>query len=1219
MVTQKEGTRRMKREELGEFLDLARHYEAHDVVGALAALQLFPQNSFWRSNLERAARQAVEESGQFGDQHLTRTALVSLMPILMGDEDAAKARGYARFISRACIPGGPFFFHEPWNRDVRHALSLLGRLALFPDPGALAHWQEEIVSCFGMVMQMTTSLTSCIRVKCPVLIDERETHEIVVPPDSELSAALQSVHLGKSVLEGLLHRTPLHAEEFVRLETDATASLVVNAKPIWVDGPGGIIIAPYRLVQAALKTASRVAVDLGVSNALSDLAGNLTMNDVVLSLGQLGMVPVNQAEGPDKDSPEGILRVRVILDEQRTCTTVVADAAKLLSGREWWKTICDVEECPSDLLMLVEYDQTGESLTPPTFLNAQDGRLNLRTTPEELHEVAVAESGDPLALIKFGESVSRHNGLLDVPGTFADTFSAYLEYEHSFYASADSPSTLEDAVGHSVHGRLDCVCAESSDAHYVQNFGHRQNAVLIDYQYRNKEIAIYDAVRRQKTSILGPALCVEMGDEYPTIWVHCNKNAITAGENRTWYPQLIQASAYWVWMICRTLQRADIKVKSSPNVVSLEITLVPAAEWQALATVLDDGQRQTQEVPRIRVYATPETGEAFLALDISLAHVIEARANNDGEAALADALAKALWRLLQPAGNAHREDVVRGITSPKDRRIIFLYDDSLKQQMADKSELPRRRKILDHDVYAWIDEIHPEIIQELGLTVGRLPQELAVTAIHGLADRCCQLLSDEVSGVDAAAFLPQAVAEHEAIVAEQQEMWQQSKTREACFYDSASYLAFVREQLVELNTSARASRFLLEYMSACPGKGAKTYSTAYYDKLLSLSYLIVDYREKSDAIYYFGPEGKAGLDCLASGRFGFTPMSVGALFAPYLDRWASEELDRAVGDSAMTWDPGRSSTRTSSTTSLIDKGMVAETGLSLLEITDTVGALFDLAAGKWVQMTYDALCQEISTRLRWNSEKARKAIDLLKLSQIDDSSTFFKEKDTGRPERFNRERSYPRRPVLTYHGLDGKEWCVWGSRSVIQSCLFLHDLSLSGRLKCRSEEMRSLMGGILQERGHAFTDYAAAQLGSLGFLEIVKERQLDNGSGNDDLGDVDIGAYDSQSHQLYVVECKAVAPARSSSEMTDECDSVFGDGEDDRDAFVSRHAKRVQFVESHLPELLDAWFGVVDREVKVSPMIVTSRALPASLVASGPMPVMPLDRFLQVVQELRAL
>lgn len=1218
MASQKEGTRRMKREKLGEFLDLAKRYEVHDLVSALAALQLFPQNSFWRGNLERAARQATEEFDQFGSQHLTHASLVSLTSLLI-DDDTVQRRGYARFISRACVPGGPFFFHEPWNRDVRHALSLLGRLALFPDPGGLAHWQQEIVGCFSMVMQMTTSLTSCIGAKRPVLVDERETHEIVVPPDSELSVALQSVHLGKSVVEGLLYRTPLHAEEFVCLRPNAAVSPVVDAKPIWVDGPSGIIIAPCRLVQAALKTSSRVGIDLGVTNVLSDLARNLTMSDVTLSLSQLGMTPIGKADGAAEDPLDDTRLVRAALDEQKTCTIVVADAAGSSSTQERWKTVRSVESCPSDLLVLVEYNQGGEPSTPLPFLGTQDGRLNLRTTPEELHEVAVAEERDPLALLKFGELVARRCRLPEVTGVFADVFSAYIEFKHSFYASDDGTMTLEGAIGQSVHGRLDHVCAESSDVHYVQGFGNRHQVMQIEYLYCSWDIAIYTPVSAWQTSTLGPALCVEMGGEYPTIWVHCNRNAITAGENQAWYPQLIQASAYWVWMICKTLQRADIKVKSSPNVVSLEITLVPAAEWQVLATVLDDGQRQTPEVPRIKVHTTLETGEAFLALDVSLGRAMAATLYNNGEAVLADSLAKALWRLLQPVGNARKEDVVKGITSPKERRIIFLYDDSLKQRMADQSELPIRRKIQDHDVYAWIDQIHPEIIQELGLTVGRLPQELAVTTMHGLVDKCCQLFSDEVSGVDAAAFLPQAVAEHEAIVAEQYEMWQQSKTREACFYDSASYLAFVREQLVELNSSARASRFLLEYMSACPGKGARTYSTACYDKLLSLSYLIVDYLEKADAIYYFGPEGKAGLDCLASGRFGFTPMSVGALFAKYLDRWASEELDRTVGDSTMTWDPSRSPTWASSTTSLIDKGMVAETGLSLLEVADTVGALFDLAAGKWVQMTYDALCQEISTRLRWNSEKSRRAIDLLELNRIGDSSAFFKEKDTGRPQKFNRERSYPRRPVLAYHGLDGKKWCVWGGRSVIQSYLFLHDLCLSGRLKCRSEEMKSLMGGIGRERGHAFTDYAAAQLGILGFLKIVKERQLDNGSGNDDLGDVDIGAYDSQSHQLYIVECKAVAPARSSVEMAGERDHVFGDGEDDRDAFMSRHAKRVQFVESHLPELLNTWFRIVDREAKVSSMIVTSRALPASLVVSGSMPVMPLDHLLQVVQELRVL
>jgi len=1215
MASQKEGTRRMKREKLGEFLDLAKRYEVHDLVSALAALQLFPQNSFWRGNLERAARQATEVFDQFGSQHLTHASLVSLTSLLI-DDDTVQRRGYARFISRACVPGGPFFFHEPWNRDVRHALSLLGRLALFPDPGGLAHWQQEIVGCFSTVMQMTTSLTSCIGAKRPVLVDERETHEIVVPPDSELSVALQSVHLGKSVVEGLLYRTPFHAEEFVCLRPNAAVSPVVDAKPIWVDGPSGIIIAPCRLVQAALKTSSRVGIDLGVTNVLSDLARNLTMSDVTLSLSQLGMTPIDKAEGVAEDLLDDTLVVRATLDEEKTCTTVVADAAGS-SIQERWQAVRSIESCPSDLLVLVEYDQGGKSSTPSPFLGAQDGRLNLRITPEELHEVAVTEEGDPLALLKFADLVSRRGRLGEVPGTFVNTFSAYVEYNHCFYASDDAPSSLERSVACAVRGRLDLTCGQSSDVHYVQGYGNHQGAVRIEYLYGSKEIPIYAPVPPGNARVPGSALCVEMGDAFPIIWIHGNGDAMGLAEDVAWYQQLVQAGAYWVWMLCRTLQETDVKLRSSLRVVSLEITLVPMAKWRKLKAVWDGSQ--VQEAPRIKVSCDVGTGEAFLALDVSLGRVMVSTSHNDGEAVLADALAKALWQLLQPIGNSRREDIVEGITSPKERHIVFLSDDPLKQQMADQSDLPVRRKIQDYDLYAWIDEIHPQVIQTLGLTAGKLTQELAVATIHGVVERCFELLSREVSEVDAAAFLPRVIAGHEAIVAEQYTMWQQSKTRSACFYNSTSYLAFVRKQLMELNSSARASRFLLEYMSACPGRGTRAYSTSCYDKLLSLCYLTIDYLEKGDAIYYFGNTGKAGLDCLASGRLGFTPMSAGGLFAEYSDRWASEELDTAVGDSTMTWDPTESQTWDTDTRSLIDKGMFAETGLSFLEITDAIGALSNVTAGKWAQMPYDALCQEISARLQWSSEKAHMAIDLLKLSPVSDPGAFFKESDTGRPQKFNRERSYLRRPVVSYRGQDGNDWCVWGSRSVIQSCLFLDDLCLSGRLKCRSAAMKSLVGDILRQRGHAFTDYVAAQLGDLGFLRIAKEKQLDNGSGNGDLGDVDIGAYDSRCHRLYIVECKAVAPARSSIELVGELDHVFGDGEDDKQAFMSKHSKRVQFVESHLPELLNTWFRVVDCEAKVSSMIVTSRALPASLVISGSIPVMPLDHFLQVVQELRAL
>jgi hypothetical protein len=112
------------------------------------------------------------------------------------------------------------------------------------------------------------------------------------------------------------------------------------------------------------------------------------------------------------------------------------------------------------------------------------------------------------------------------------------------------------------------------------------------------------------------------------------------------------------------------------------------------------------------------------------------------------------------------------------------------------------------------------------------------------------------------------------------------------------------------------------------------------------------------------------------------------------------------------------------------------------------------------------------------------------------------------------------------------------------------------------------------------------------------------------LGDVDVLAIDPRNFSIKVIECKDFALARAPHEMKNELDELFlgRDKKNRREkSAVEHHQERVEWIRSHLSEVLSEFGLDPNATWAVEAMIVTDYELATPHLWSSPIPVVSLS------------
>jgi len=290
--------------------------------------------------------------------------------------------------------------------------------------------------------------------------------------------------------------------------------------------------------------------------------------------------------------------------------------------------------------------------------------------------------------------------------------------------------------------------------------------------------------------------------------------------------------------------------------------------------------------------------------------------------------------------------------------------------------------------------------------------------------------------------------------------------------------------------------------------------------------------------------------------------------------------------------------------------------LSLMRMAIEVGHKVDPGVS---HMPKSDFIKKAAQTLGWTEDKVLSAVGLLSLSP---RPSFWSPpagyvKQELYPWRYNRELSYFRRPFLICTGPLGDE-IVWGNRHLQDAQNFLVEQAASGRLRPRSQALKSVNSALRDEQGRLFNDEVAKWLLQLPTLR-VKTRVKKVGSLRelqDHLGDIDLLVGDPQRGRVLVVECKDLSIARTPYEMAQEIEGLFV-GKHGKKSIVQKHDLKASWVRNNLTAVLGFLGMPVGQPWKVESLIVVDQPMVAPYLRKISMPIMSLEEVKRCWPKLR--
>lgn len=195
------------------------------------------------------------------------------------------------------------------------------------------------------------------------------------------------------------------------------------------------------------------------------------------------------------------------------------------------------------------------------------------------------------------------------------------------------------------------------------------------------------------------------------------------------------------------------------------------------------------------------------------------------------------------------------------------------------------------------------------------------------------------------------------------------------------------------------------------------------------------------------------------------------------------------------------------------------------------------------------------------------------------------------PWRFNRELSFVRRPILIRD-----DEMIWGNRQLSHMILFVLDLIDNGKLKTKSNEMKSLIGEISNVRGAEFNELVFRKLKSFNAFDVYSNVSKVNrnkiAENKNPLGDIDVLIIDKRHHKIIAGEVKEFNVSRNPYEMYLEYKKMFENTKKKR-CFYDKHSRRVDWCSNHVEDfkiqynLEDVEWEVVGLFILDQPLIST--------------------------------
>lgn len=818
----------------------------------------------------------------------------------------------------------------------------------------------------------------------------------------------------------------------------------------------------------------------------------------------------------------------------------------------------------------------------------------LPITAAEYRLLSLLEGGDPLGIFNFVRARDRVNQRFRLESTSVlDTYSIYRHKKQSFYVSDDAPPDFVMVPPGESH-TLKVELAHERDFHAAK--APDRGTVEVTSLHSDASILIYVPVHHREQ----PLLLVE-GLPIP-IWISTRRDDLQ--EMRSQYAQLVGAIAYWTWQMSTSLSPLLQQLPTRrPLVVRLLID--PEQPWMGAT-------RSAPESTTVETQVNSENMTIDLVLRPGLVPLMQT-ADNRGERELMLKLLEGLASHLTAAGaraptNEHIQQILDEAAPLGLKKMVMLLDIS-KNPRLDPRGLPRYSAVRPCLMDQVLDEVGEFLRIEKNFQVGPIPEQNWNHVLNDVAAYCFRRLEALVASLSPHRLLEFVIANAESVCRESSYTRLTLATQLHCF-GGTDVAAKTSKKITELAHSALASRFLIEYMAACPPRGLRPISFDTYDELRVLAHHLINYAMISDSIR-FGLE-RHQVSVLPSGRLGMDGTSWRSAMDSHSRTHALDQISIAADRFKRHWHVPKTNAPSSELMLEMDVATKAEFGQSLSNLLRLMGVAIQqgLTSGDAVTtMLLSEFVDLAAEELACDKREAERWIDFLSLS----ARGGFWNPPEGYvrtdlyPWRYGRKISYYRRPFIRREQ-SGQVEILWGHRHVADAQSYLIDQCFSGKLRPTSDVMKSLASELRHSQGEDFNNDVADWFTQQDTLS-VKRRVKRIGENRDllhHLGDIDVLVGDPQHRRVLVVECKDLSLGRTPFEMAHELAELF-EGVNGKKSILEKHKARTQWVKVHLLDVVRFLGGDPKLRWAVVPVIAVDEPLVAPHLRQSPIPVLSLE------------
>jgi hypothetical protein len=600
--------------------------------------------------------------------------------------------------------------------------------------------------------------------------------------------------------------------------------------------------------------------------------------------------------------------------------------------------------------------------------------------------------------------------------------------------------------------------------------------------------------------------------------------------------------------------------------------------------------------------------------------------DNSGERLILNSLLNGFNQLLELHGAAHFEhgalNRIIDEYAPLGLKKKIMVVDSIQDGLLIGMRNLKFRVIPDHDLEEQNEALLVELnkVKNINFNNTIKDKTTQLTICRIAVDIYLKRLRSELQHYDWQSVLKQLIITYESGIYYNAYNAAFSPTTIECYSNVSSYVDTISKELPKQNSTLLSLRILIEILSAEPPTGKKLIGTDELDRLLAITFELINWAMISDRI--FKNISKVQFVAMNGGRIGIIDEYTAKKQEPFLKAKLLENIESSIetfpnkfsiDNNFENNEPGLE----------FESAFFSEFGLTLTQIGEFFACLIDTCntficteqAIEYYSLPLSEFKRRLQNNLEWSDGYIELAIKLFSLSPREkweiSPPDFTFEEDIS-PWKYNRRLSYLRKPIIMGPEPKNDPLIFWGPLHVESSFMYLGSIINNGRYTIRndtSEPMKLLISKIQSTASNKFVKEVEGWLKSNTNYVVASNIFIKDEYSNEDLGDIDIIAIDKTKKVIYSIECKKVNFGRTPREISNEIDRFIGEN-DMADSWINKHITRDKWIKNNLDIIIES-LKIPKTTYNVKSLLLISQEIPTSYYLTTKLPIIAHSKLLR--------